>query len=47
MKSTLTAKLLQTLAPWRDAPAWQIAYSGGLDSTVLLHLLADLAKTQP
>ena len=46
MKPTLTAKLLQTLAPWRDAPAWQIAYSGGLDSTVLLHLLADLAKTQ-
>lgn len=46
MKPTLTAKLLQTLAPWRNAPAWHIAFSGGLDSTVLLHLLADLAKNQ-
>ena len=40
MKTTLHAKLLQTLAPWRNAPAWHIAFSGGLDSTVLLHLLA-------
>ena len=46
MKPTLTAKLLQTLAPWRNASAWHIAFSGGLDSTVLLHLLADLAKHQ-
>ena len=46
MKPTLTAKLLQTLAPWRNASAWHIAFSGGLDSTVLLHLLADLAKKQ-
>ncbi|WP_340051426.1 tRNA lysidine(34) synthetase TilS [Pseudomonas proteolytica] len=46
MKPTLTAKLLQTLAPWRNASAWHIAFSGGLDSTVLLHLLADLAKNQ-
>ncbi len=45
-KPDLTAKLLQTLAPWRNASAWYIAFSGGLDSTVLLHLLADLAKTQ-
>jgi len=45
MKPTLTAKLLQILAPWRSAPAWHIAFSGGLDSTVLLHLLATLAKT--
>ena len=28
------------LTPWLDAPAWYIAFSGGLDSTVLLHLLA-------
>lgn len=28
------------LSPWLDAPAWYIAFSGGLDSTVLLHLLA-------
>ncbi|MBH3421078.1 tRNA lysidine(34) synthetase TilS [Pseudomonas gessardii] len=47
MKPTLPAKLLQALAPWHNAPAWHIAYSGGLDSTVLLHLLAGLAKTQP
>jgi tRNA(Ile)-lysidine synthase len=46
MKPTLHAKLLQTLAPWRNAPAWHIAFSGGLDSTVLLHLLASLAKTE-
>ncbi|MBN2976726.1 tRNA lysidine(34) synthetase TilS [Pseudomonas fluorescens] len=46
MKPLLTAKLLQTLTPWRDAPAWHIAFSGGLDSTVLLHLLASLAKTE-
>ena len=44
-KPDLPAKLLQTLAPWRNAPAWHIAFSGGLDSTVLLHLLATLAKT--
>ncbi|MCS3836752.1 tRNA(Ile)-lysidine synthase [Pseudomonas sp. JAI111] len=34
------------LAVWRTAPAWHIAFSGGLDSTVLLHLLAHLAKSQ-
>lgn len=28
------------LTPWLDAPAWYVALSGGLDSTVLLHLLA-------
>jgi tRNA(Ile)-lysidine synthase len=44
MKPTLTAKLLQAVAPWRCAPAWHIAFSGGLDSTVLLHLLATRAK---
>lgn len=46
MKPLLSAKLLQTLAPWRNASAWHIAFSGGLDSTVLLHLLANLAKTE-
>lgn len=43
----LSAQLLHRLAPWRDACAWRIAYSGGLDSTVLLHLLADLAQQHP
>lgn len=44
--NSLSATLLQNLAPWRDSPAWHIAFSGGLDSTVLLHLLADLARHQ-
>lgn len=47
MKPVLCATLLQTLAPWRNAPAWHIAFSGGLDSTVLLHLLASLAYIPP
>ena len=33
------------LTPWLDAPAWHVAFSGGLDSTVLLHLLADYVHT--
>lgn len=32
--------LAERLAPWRAAPRWRVAFSGGLDSTVLLHLLA-------
>ena len=47
MKTTLHAKLLQTLAPWRNAQAWHIAFSGGLDSTVLLHLLANTESLPP
>ncbi len=47
MKRLLTAKLLQTLAPWRNAPVWHVAFSGGLDSTVLLHLLASLPNIPP
>ncbi|WP_137804676.1 tRNA lysidine(34) synthetase TilS, partial [Pseudomonas sp. G(2018)] len=43
---TLSAKLLSCLEPWRNATTWRIAFSGGLDSTVLLHLLAHLAKTR-
>lgn len=35
------------LTPWLNAPAWYIAFSGGLDSTVLLHLLADYARNHP
>ena len=46
MKPALPARLLQTLAPWRNAPAWHIAFSGGLDSAVLLHLLATLATSE-
>ncbi|MBV4460047.1 tRNA lysidine(34) synthetase TilS [Pseudomonas sp. COR58] len=42
----LSDRLLRTLTPWRTAAVWRIAFSGGLDSTVLLHLLARLAKTE-
>ncbi|MED7670471.1 tRNA lysidine(34) synthetase TilS [Pseudomonas moraviensis subsp. stanleyae] len=42
----LPSRLLLNLEPWRNAAHWRIAFSGGLDSTVLLHLLATLAKTQ-
>lgn len=35
------------LTPWLRAPAWYIAFSGGLDSTVLLHLLAHHARNHP
>ena len=42
----LDAEVLESLAPWRDASAWQVALSGGLDSTVLVHLLARLAQRE-
>lgn len=42
----LPARLLQVLAPWRNASAWHIGFSGGLDSTVLLHLLVVLARRE-
>ncbi|MFZ3279599.1 tRNA lysidine(34) synthetase TilS [Pseudomonas sp.] len=41
----LPSRLLLNLEPWRNASHWRIAFSGGLDSTVLLHLLASLAKS--
>ncbi|MEA9978793.1 MULTISPECIES: tRNA lysidine(34) synthetase TilS [unclassified Pseudomonas] len=47
MKQHLHDHLLNAVARWRGAPAWRIAFSGGLDSTVLLHLLADLATREP
>lgn len=42
--TALDLRLRQALQPWRTAPAWRIAFSGGLDSSVLLHLLADWAR---
>lgn len=42
----LTDTLQTALAPWLGAPAWYVAFSGGLDSTVLLHLLAELGRRQ-
>ena len=35
------------LAPWQSAPRWTLALSGGLDSTVLLHLLTTYARHHP
>lgn len=46
MSAELESTLLNALAPWRSAPAWRVAFSGGLDSTVLLHLLAGLARRE-
>ncbi|MBA1189712.1 tRNA lysidine(34) synthetase TilS [Pseudomonas entomophila] len=37
--------LSKALTPWLTAPTWYVAFSGGLDSTVLLHLLT-LQRTQ-
>lgn len=39
-------RLRDALQPWLGAPGWCVALSGGLDSTVLLHLLADLAQRE-
>lgn len=38
----LETHLLSFLKPWLDAPAWRVAFSGGLDSTVLLDALVRL-----
>lgn len=46
IKQELSKRLLSRLSPWRDAVGWRIAFSGGLDSTVLLHLLAELSRHQ-
>ena len=39
-------RLCDALQSWRSAPGWCVALSGGLDSTVLLHLLASLAQRE-
>ncbi|GIZ11356.1 tRNA lysidine(34) synthetase TilS [Pseudomonas sp. NCCP-436] len=44
--NALETRLRLMLQPWLRAPAWCIAYSGGLDSTVLLHLLASWARQE-
>jgi tRNA(Ile)-lysidine synthase len=40
--SALAQRLSNRLQPYLQAPAWYVAFSGGLDSTVLLHLLASV-----
>ncbi|MCQ4296542.1 tRNA lysidine(34) synthetase TilS [Pseudomonas stutzeri] len=40
---SLDSLLLSALTPWRSSPTWWVAFSGGLDSTVLLHVLTRLA----
>lgn len=37
--------VLDALHTWRAAPSWCVAFSGGMDSTVLLYALAQLART--
>ncbi|MFT5782414.1 MAG: tRNA(Ile)-lysidine synthase [Pseudomonas sp.] len=43
---SLENRLLNALSAWRNAPVWYVAFSGGLDSTVLLHILASLAQRE-
>ncbi len=45
MAMSLQTRLHGALQPWLSAPRWQVAYSGGLDSTVLLHLLVELGRS--
>ncbi len=44
---SLEHALLLALQPWRTAPGLCVALSGGLDSSVLLHALVSLSRTQP
>lgn len=45
--STLLQRIHSQLHTCLGAPVWHVAYSGGLDSTVLLHLLASMAERPP
>jgi tRNA(Ile)-lysidine synthase len=45
MSQTLEKIIATNLGVYLHAPRWFIAYSGGLDSTVLLHVIARLKKT--
>ncbi|WPP01048.1 tRNA lysidine(34) synthetase TilS [Pseudomonas sp. HR96] len=38
--------MLEHLTAYLQAPRWHVAFSGGLDSTVLLHQLAQLSRRQ-
>lgn len=41
---SIESRLLHALQPWCAAARWRVAFSGGLDSSVLLHLLVQLAS---
>lgn len=41
---SVESRLLDALRPWLAAPRWLVGFSGGLDSTVLLHALVRLAQ---
>jgi tRNA(Ile)-lysidine synthase len=41
---SVESSLLAALRPWCSAPRWRVAFSGGLDSSVLLHALVRLAR---
>lgn len=43
----LQQHLLQELQAWDSRHAYFVAYSGGLDSTVLLHILISLKRSKP
>lgn len=42
----LESRLLDALTAWRTAPRWRVAFSGGLDSTVLLCSLVRLSARE-
>lgn len=44
--STLLSQFAEQLAPFQQAKRWLIGFSGGMDSSVLLHLAAQLTTIQ-
>lgn len=43
-KQSLLTQLAEQLTPYQEATRWLIGFSGGMDSSVLLHLITQLAK---
>mgnify|MGYP003384898999 CR=1 FL=1 len=41
---SITAEFARQLTPYLQAPRWLVAYSGGVDSSVLLHLAVQFSK---
>lgn len=44
---SVSVHVSNVLSAWRAAPGCTVAFSGGLDSTVLLHALVQLARSEP